>query len=876
MTPKMTKTSTDDALEYAESIINTVREPLIILDQDLRVVTASRSFYEVFKVNPQETVGQLIYDLGNKQWDIPKLRELLETILPQKATFDNYEVEHDFSTIGKRIMLLNARQIQRMLGKERIILLAIEDITERKRQDELLQAKEENFKNIFDNAGDGILLADLGSKKFYMGNRAICQMLGYSPEEIKDLWIMDIHPEKDLPYVIGQFERQAKGEFSLARDLPIKKKDGTVFYADVNATNVMIAGKNYLMGFFHDNTERKRAEEQLKKKSHDLNERVKELNCLFAISNILEESNASSDDLIRKIIGVIPPALMFPEISAVKITLYDRVYESDNYHKTDWTLSQHILVYGEQIGAIEFVYLEERPDYDEGPFLKEERKLIITIAQRIGHFFEREQAEEALRESEERYRNLFESSRDALMTLEPPSWRFTSGNPAMVQMFMARDEAEFTSKEPWVLSPDRQPDGRDSGEKGKEMIETAMRNGTHFFEWTHKRLNGEDFPATVLLSKVEHAGKVFLQATVRDITDRKEIENGLEKANEKLTILVRKFEKQNYLNSILTEMRDLLQACSTIDETIPIIMVSMTKLFPKAEGALFLMSPSRTDLESVARWGGFPEDIDDNIFAPIACWGLRRGRAHMAEDINIGPKCTHLKNTLATAYVCLPLMAKGDVLGLLHLRIPSSIPDQDKQQLIGDLKDLAVNLSEYLSLAVANIKLSESLSTQSIRDSLSGLFNRHFMEESLQREIQRAARKHSQIGIIMADLDYFKKFNDTYGHAAGDMCITLVGTLLKQRTRVSDIACRYGGEEFVLIFPDSSAEDTYKRADILRQEIKKMSLKFQGQFIGAITISMGVAAYPAHGINLDDLLRAADTALYKAKQEGRDRVVIRE
>src|SRR3990170_798321 len=129
---EVTKISEDEAREYAESIINTVREPLIALDQDLRVVTASRSFYEVFKVTPKETVGQLIYDLGNKQWNIPKLRELLEDILPQKTTFDNYEVEHDFSTIGRRIMLLNARQIQRGLGKERIILLAIEDITERK------------------------------------------------------------------------------------------------------------------------------------------------------------------------------------------------------------------------------------------------------------------------------------------------------------------------------------------------------------------------------------------------------------------------------------------------------------------------------------------------------------------------------------------------------------------------------------------------------------------------------------------------------------------------------------------------------------------------------------------------------------------------
>ena len=132
--------------EYAESIINTIREPLIVLDQDLRVLSVSRSFYEVFKVKPEETVGQLIYDLGNKQWDIPKLRELLETILPQKATFDNYQVEHDFATIGRRIMLLNARQIHRVLGKERIILLAIEDITERREIENGLEKAHEELK----------------------------------------------------------------------------------------------------------------------------------------------------------------------------------------------------------------------------------------------------------------------------------------------------------------------------------------------------------------------------------------------------------------------------------------------------------------------------------------------------------------------------------------------------------------------------------------------------------------------------------------------------------------------------------------------------------------------------------------------------------
>jgi PAS domain S-box-containing protein len=141
-----TKIAEDEARAFAESVINTVREPLISLDHDLRVVTVSRSFYEFFKVKPEETVGQLIYDLGNKQWDIPELRELLETILPQHTTFDNYEVEHEFATIGRRIMLLNARQIQRAFGEERIILLAFEDITERKQLEQFLTESEFRYR----------------------------------------------------------------------------------------------------------------------------------------------------------------------------------------------------------------------------------------------------------------------------------------------------------------------------------------------------------------------------------------------------------------------------------------------------------------------------------------------------------------------------------------------------------------------------------------------------------------------------------------------------------------------------------------------------------------------------------------------------------
>jgi two-component system CheB/CheR fusion protein len=252
----------EEARAYAENILETMREPLIVLDTDLKVISANRSFYQTFKVNHKEAEGQLIYDLGNRQWDIPKLRQLLEEILPKNNTFDNYEIEHDFETIGLKTMLLNARRLATM----QMILITIDDITERKQMErELERAKEEEFRVIFDNATDGILLADLENGKFYRGNKAICRMLGYSQEEIKNLSTMDIHPKKDLPRVISQFKRQTKGEITLVTDIPVKRKNGSIFYADVNSSPVTIAGKTYLMGSFRDITERKRIDEKTRR-----------------------------------------------------------------------------------------------------------------------------------------------------------------------------------------------------------------------------------------------------------------------------------------------------------------------------------------------------------------------------------------------------------------------------------------------------------------------------------------------------------------------------------------------------------------------------------------------------------------------------------
>jgi len=233
-----------------------------------------------------------------------------------------------------------------------------------------------------------------------------------------------------------------------------------------------------------------------------------------------------------------------------------------------------------------------------------------------------------------------------------------------------------------------------------------------------------------------------------------------------------------------------------------------------------------------------------------------------------------LKHPPSTAYVCLPLIAKSDVLGLLHLRSRQSTQIQSEQNVISDLKDMAVILSEYLSLSIANIQLNERLARQSVRDPLTGLYNRRFMIESLEREIKRAERNRTQVGIIMADIDHFKQFNDKYGHAAGDKVLTQMGGFFKAGLRGSDVACRYGGEEFVFILLESSAENTFKRAGQMREEVKNLEVHYDGELLASITLSMGISTYPDQGSNAEDLLRVADAALYRAKQEGRDRIII--
>jgi diguanylate cyclase (GGDEF)-like protein len=318
---------------------------------------------------------------------------------------------------------------------------------------------------------------------------------------------------------------------------------------------------------------------------------------------------------------------------------------------------------------------------------------------------------------------------------------------------------------------------------------------------------------------------------------------------------------------LLNDLGELLQACRTQEEAYQIISSDVRLFFPGCSGAMYVLNNSRSKLERVAAWG------DEQVFAlfmePSDCWGLRLGKLHLAQAPQPRTICNHFEHGRGIGSICAPMIAQNEAFGVLSLAA-----DSDRQDFSEARRQLIETVSEQISLGLANLKLRETLQRQAIRDALTELFNYRYMEETLDREIARAERKNHHLGLLMLDIDHFKSFNDEYGHAAGDAVLREMGSLLLSKTRKEDVACRYGGEEFLVIMPDVGENDILARAEELRAAVERLHITHQDRLLRDITVSMGVAVFPVHGRDIATLMKAADTALYEAKREGRNQVCI--
>jgi diguanylate cyclase (GGDEF)-like protein/PAS domain S-box-containing protein len=343
-------------------------------------------------------------------------------------------------------------------------------------------------------------------------------------------------------------------------------------------------------------------------------------------------------------------------------------------------------------------------------------------------------------------------------------------------------------------------------------------------------------------------------------------------------------EQRNREIVLLSELGGLLQTCDSTGEAYEVISRQGRKLFPELAGAVYRIGASRHDMELVSSWGESEPISGADLFRPEDCWGLRLGRDHFVEDPAVDLICRHVGEMVPPRYLCVPMMALGEALGVLHLRAePGPGPGPEAGDAAGAWpgaaaalsearRRLAAAVAEHTAMALANLSLRETLRHQSIRDPLTGLFNRRYFEESLDREVRRAQRRGSPLGVIMLDLDRFKRFNDSFGHEAGDVLLRAIGELLRRKLRGEDVPCRYGGEEFALLLPEATLEATRERAEELRAAAKGLTIAYQDHLLGPVTMSLGVAVFPDQGLSGPAVLRAADAALYQSKAEGRDRV----
>ncbi len=365
-----------------------------------------------------------------------------------------------------------------------------------------------------------------------------------------------------------------------------------------------------------------------------------------------------------------------------------------------------------------------------------------------------------------------------------------------------------------------------------------------------------------------------LEAANRELekqnAERARAERELQQANSSLEHTVDRLAQRGRETSLLRQMGEMLQTCASADEANQVVARYAQQLIPGHAGALYVQDAKDQAFEVQAAWGAPPPERE--AISADACWALRRGKLYVIKGDGSDIVCKHIAQPIRSFSVCVPLTAHGEVLGLLHLRSAGPV-NGDREYHLQAATQLAESIADNAALALADIKLRTSLRAQAIQDPLTGLYNRRFMEETLQRETRRAERTDKPVGILMLDIDHFKAFNDANGHEAGDALLKALGEVVRKQVRGSDVACRYGGEEFTIILQEATPEFSTQRAEQLRESIGEILLQHQRKSFTGFTVSIGVASFPQHGATWEEVLRAADQALYVAKEQGRNRVV---
>lgn len=715
-------------------------------------------------------------------------------------------------------------------------------------------SSEQQAHDIVERAGDLVYAHDLTGRLTFV-NRAVLEATGYSREEALSLDIAQLIAPDALGVATDLVERRLRGETDGPHEITLVSKDGQRLDLEVSLQPVIAQGVPVgVQGIARDVRARKRTEAVLRRSEERLRQLIEHSSDALAI--------VASDSVVFYASHAIERLLGCPSDQVIGQRLLDLVHP-DERDRADWIFAE----LRDRIGASTTTELRLRHTDGSYRFVEAvcanrlEEPGLSGFVINLRDVTERRAAAHALAESEVLYRSVFDAMVLGLARVDL-SGRVLEANRALSELTgQSADRLRGLSFTDLAAPGDKDIVGSD--------LQDVLGGKREQFRGERRLLSamGGEFWATLTFALVRYPGgsRKCVIVTVENINARKHTEEDLRSGKQALETTVQHLEQQTRDISLLSEMGDHLQACRNAEEAHTVIGDMVAQLFPGEAGAVCIIGTSGSVVEAVATWG---DDSGERIFGLDDCWALRRGRTHLTREGRQGLVCRHVHRPASGAHLCVPMMAHGELLGLMTLTLAkTSRPLESVQR-------LAMTVVEHVALALANLKLHETLRSQSIRDPLTGLFNRRYMEESLEREMRRAIRGRQPVGIIMIDIDHFKQFNDKHGHDAGDEVLRSVGAILQRSVRAEDIACRYGGEEFTLILPDASLVDASHRAEYLRQTIKALSVQHRKLQLPTITVSAGVAIYPDHGPTASAVLRAADAALYRAKQNGRDRVAV--
>jgi diguanylate cyclase (GGDEF)-like protein/PAS domain S-box-containing protein len=733
-----------------------------------------------------------------------------------------------------------------------------EQAAEREKIALALEESSEKFRAIGESALNAIIISDSGGKVVYW-NPAAERTFGFTAEEIRGREVHSIlAPPRDRAKAADRYAHfAATGEGEAVGNtlrLMAVRRNGEEFPAELSVSAMNLAGTRHALGIVRDVSDQQRSMRALEERQVQLEE-AQRLAHIGNWSFDAETGVSTWSGELFKIFGRDP--VLLPPTTAE----FERLLTAESFARTEMAFEKC------RDSGAPFEIDLELETADEGARWISMRGEARDEANHARHLrgtcqdiSARKAAEALAVEQESMFRSLVEQNLSGIFFISEDG-KITYLNPAGAEMLGYPDEGLILGRP--VLERISYADKGRAAAVIAGLLDGRVR--TAKLALTVLRLDETPVDVIAQGAIATFKGRRAIVAVLMDITERLRAEDEIVKLNFQMAETLAMLQRRESDLTNIAKLSDMLQSCRSITEAYPVIAETGASLFPLASGSLAMVNGETRDLTRVSAWGpGYSRSLAE--FQEGDCQALRANQEYESAGTEPTALCRHLNAAPGEPCLCIPLKVQAKTRGLVSLVLAEGdVFDDATRQVLHSFADV-------VKLSLANLQLRESLVQQAFRDPLTGLFNRRYLMETLPREIRRAQRRGVALTIAMLDIDHFKRFNDVYGHDAGDLVLAELALQFSGSLRGDDVACRYGGEEFLFLLPDCNLVAAYQRmADISLQTQSRKNI-FCGKALPGTTLSIGLATLSDSLSTTETLITAADKAMYAAKRMGRDRI----